>query len=189
MKLLLLSLVVLIGAAAAMPHLTKYRETALEAIISKLLGKENEVMIQNTCPSNGYVLYWTQSLKFIFKPVCNGAMVCIDATQPLPPLCPYYYAPTLGSLGECQQLSWTVQNKITQFEICNSKLYGTCQKQSANDLRRTMTGVCDGNTQPEVVQQKPRVCEIKPDGSEDCGVAQIMDKDCFCIGGRCSGTC
>ncbi len=32
-----------------------------------------------------------------------------------------------------------------------------------------MTGVCDGNTQPEVVQQKPRVCEIKPDGSEDCG--------------------
>ncbi len=40
MKLLLLSLVVLIGAAAAMPHLTKYRETALEAIISKLLGKE-----------------------------------------------------------------------------------------------------------------------------------------------------
>ncbi len=53
--------------------------------------------------------------------VCTGAMVCIDATQPLPPLCPYYYAPTLGSLGECQQLSWTVQNKITQFEICNSK--------------------------------------------------------------------
>ncbi len=36
---------------------------------------QNEVMIQNTCPSNGYVLYWTQSLKFIFKPVCNGEIV------------------------------------------------------------------------------------------------------------------